>query len=288
MSKEHANPPDDIDLGSLAGAVRRSLPRTVLLALVAGAGTAGVMMTMLPKYSSQAVLQVVSTDPNTMSTEKYDPAAVATHVTALKSTDLMARMSKEFRLAENPEFNNALSAPDFFARVRRLVGLDKPKASQSDEDRVLQAYFGALKVGQGRETRAINLEFTSSDPAFSANAANRLAELYKESLTTRTLVTNDEEAKRLEPQVVRVREELSAAEARVTKFRADSDQFTVGVQPAPQAAQILGELTAEMTKISTTRMEAESRSRTAREQMNAGTAEANPDVQKPQPIPRLS
>ena len=215
MSKEHANPPDDIDLGSLAGAVRRSLPRPVLLALVAGAGTAGVMMTMLPKYSSQAVLQVVSTDPNTMSTEKYDPAAVATHVTALKSTDLMARMSKEFRLAENPEFNNALPAPDLFTRVLRLVGLDKPKASQSDEDRVLQAYFGALKGGQGRETRAINLEFTSSDPAFSANAANRLAELYKESLTTRTLVTNDEEAKRLEPQVVRVREELSAAEARV-------------------------------------------------------------------------
>lgn len=288
MSKDLAGPPDDIDLGSLAGALRRSLPKTLLMALVAGAGTAGVMMTMLPKFSSQAVLQVVATDPNTLSTEKYDPAAVATHVTALKSTDLMARMSQEFRLAENPEFNNALPAPDLFTRVLRMAGLDKPKSGQSDEDRVQAAYYNALKVGQGRETRAINLEFTSSDPAFSANAANRLAELYKESLTTRTLVTNDEEAKRLEPQVARVRDELAAAEARATKFRADSDQFTVGVQPAPQSAQILGELTAELTRISTARLEADTRARTAREQMNAGTAEANPDVQKSQLIPRLS
>lgn len=288
MAKDNANAADDIDLGSLAGALRRSLPKTLLVALIAGAGTTGVMMTMLPKYASQAVLQVVSTDPNTMSTEKYDPAAVATHVTALKSTDLMQRMSKEFRLAENPEFNNALPAPDLFTRVLRTIGLDKPKSGQSDEDRVLQAYFGSLKVGQGRETRAINLEFTSSDPAFSANAANRLAELYKESLTARTLETNDEEAKRLEPQVKRVREELAAAESQVAKFRADSDQFNVGIQAAPQAAQILGELTAELTKVSTARLEAESRARTAREQMNAGTAEANPDVQKSQLIPRLS
>jgi uncharacterized protein involved in exopolysaccharide biosynthesis len=282
--------PDDIDLVSLAGAVKKAFPKVLLGSLVVGAGTAGILMTMLPKYSAQAVIQVVSTDPNTMSTEKYDPAAVATHVTALKSTDLFTRMSKEFRFADIPEFNNSLPAQDLFTRTLQTIGLDKAKSSESDEDRVRRAYYSVLKVGQGRETRAINVEFTSADPEMSAAVANKLSQFYKESLTTRTLLSNDEEAKRLAPQVRRVRDDLAAAEAQVTKFRAETDQFTltVGAQPSLQSAQVLGELTAELTRAATARAEAESRARAAKEQMALGTAEANPDVQKSQLIPRLS
>ncbi len=208
------------------------------------------MMTMLPKYSSQAVLQVVSTDPNTMSTEKYDPAAVATHVTALKSTDLMARMSKEFRLAENPEFNNALPAPDLFTRVLRLVGLDKPKASQSDEDRVLQAYFGALKVGQGRETRAINLEFTSSDPAFSG-------ECREPSGRTLQGKPDDADARDERRGSQAARAAGGARARRIVRRRGTGDEVPRRqCQPVHgrcpthrKQRQILGELNAEMTKI---------------------------------------
>jgi uncharacterized protein involved in exopolysaccharide biosynthesis len=290
MRAQPSPTPDDIDLKSLAAAVRRALPKVLLGSLLVGAMTSGAMLTMLPKYSAQTVLQAVSTNPESLSTEKTDAAAVATHVAALKSTDLQQKMSQEFKLAARPEFNNALPATDTFTRALQLVGLDKPKPGQSDEERVRQAYYSALKVGQGRETRAINVEFTSSDPKLSAAAANTLAKLYRESLTNRTLVANNQEAERLKPQVERVRQELATAEQTVTKYRAESDQFATsgGAQaPSTQSAQQLGELTAEATRAATARQEAEARARTAREQIAAGNAEANPDVQKSQLIPRL-
>ena len=44
--------PDDIDLASIGRAVKKSLPRVALLSLLAGGLTAGVMMTMQPRYAA--------------------------------------------------------------------------------------------------------------------------------------------------------------------------------------------------------------------------------------------
>ena len=84
---------------------------------------------------------------------------------------------------------------------------------------------------------------------------------------------------------------MAEAENRVTSSAASviCSRAPVPVQASPSLReQQLGELTAELSKASAARTEAEARATAAKEQMKLGTAESNPDVQKSQIIPRLS
>ena len=291
-----STPPDDIDLASLGRAAKRSLPRIALLSLLAGGLTAGVMLTMAPRYASKATIEIVArpqanpvgaSASDTMAT--VDPQAIGTHVRKLMSTDNTLRMMKELGLADKPEFNAALGPEDTFSSILRLVGFGKPRATETDEDRVLTAYAKAMKIAQIRETRNIMIEFTTSDASFSAIGANRLADIYRESLATSIRGETVEARDKLKIEMARLEKEVSDADNRVTQFRGQRDLFRGNIQQAATLKeQQLGELTAEYSKASAARTEAEARATAAKEQMKTGSAESNPDVQKTQIIPRLS
>lgn len=291
------SPPDDIDLATLGRAARRALPRIALVSLLAGGLTAGTMLTMAPRYTSKATIEIVArptTNPVGGSSGQdvmgsIDPQAIGTHVRKLLSTDNTLRMMKELGLADKPEFNAALEPEDTFTSVLRMIGLGKPRASETDEDRVLSAYAKAMKVAQLRETRNIMIEFTTSDAAFSAKGANRLADIYRESLATSIRSETVEARDKLKIEMTRLEKEVSDIDNRVTQFRGQRDLFKGNIQQAASLKeQQLGELTAEYSKASAARTEAEARATAAKEQMKAGSAESNPDVQKSQIIPRLS
>lgn len=292
--------PDDIDLITIGGAIRRSLPKLFILAVLVGAGTAGVLSTMAPRFTAQAQLEVISTgilnpyDPKRENAPQADVAvrmdkeAVGTHVRALLSTDLALTMAKELGLAQRPEFNIALPAEDLYTRTLQGIGVVKPRDGETDTDRVLSAYYKALRVFQGRDTRGITVEFTSTDPNFSANAANRLSELYRSSLASRTITETEDARTKIGPQIERLIKEVSEADSEVTQFRGRANLFQGGAQSTALSEQQLAELTGELTKAVSVRGEADARASAARDQAARGTAEANPDVQKSTLIPRLS
>ncbi len=294
--------PDDIDLGSLGRALKASLPRVALFSLLAGGATAGVMMTMAPRFTSQATIEILprqSLDPNRIGesptagsvTDLVSAAAMNTHVRNILSTDLTQKMSDKLGLPERPEFNDALPAEDLFTRTLQSVGVVKAKPNEKDSDRVLAAYKSAMKVANIRETRNIQIEFTTTDANFSAEGANLLANLYRDSLgTSRTTEISDTERK-LATEKDRLEREVSAADKAVTEFRSKADIFkTQGAQgtATTQNDDRMGQLTAEQSKAAAARIEAEARATAAKEQMRLGTAESNPDVQKSQIIPRLT
>lgn len=293
--------PDDIDLAVLGRAVKSALPRVALLALVTGGMTAAVMMTMAPRYTSTATIEILSReqlDPSKigkpasagLQTDPVSASAMNTHVRNILSTDLTQKMSEQLALASRPEFNEALPARDLYTRTLQTVGLVKAKPNETDDDRVLAAYRSAMKVANIRETRNIQLEFTTTDPNFSADGANLLAKLYRDSLgTSRTTEISDTESK-LATEKQRLEREVETADKAVTDFRSKADIFksqsTAGAATT-QNDDRLGQLTLEQSKASAARTEADARAMAAREQMRSGTAEANPDVQKSQIIPRL-
>ena len=287
--------PDDIDLASLGRAAKTSLPRILLLSLLAGGATAAVMMTMAPRYTSKATIEIVARPQantvgaasDTMGT--VDPQAIGTHVRKLMSTDNTLRMMKELGLADKPEFNAALEPEDTYSSLLRMVGLGKPRAGETDEDRVLGSYAKAMKIAQIRETRNIMIEFTTGDAAFSAKGANRLADIYRESLATSVRSETVEARDKLKIEMARLEKEVSDADNRITQFRGQRDLFKGNLQQAASLKeQQLGELTAEYSKASAARTEADARATAAKEQMKTGSAESNPDVQKSPIIPRLS
>jgi succinoglycan biosynthesis transport protein ExoP len=292
MAPARYHRPDDIDLGALWLAAIRSLPRLAVVAAALAAATYGVLSLMAPRYVSEAQLAIESKSANNPFTDpsraggvdsvsvRMDKEAINTHVRALMSLDLGEEIVREMKLADRPEFNSAKGSPDTLSALLRLVGIGKPRASESDQDRALDTYFKRLEVYSPKESRFIGVRFSSIDPELAAAVANRIAETYRQSLAQQSLVETDEVQKALEPKIARLAEEAAAAEAAVERFRGEANIFKGGQQATGLNEQQLAELNAELSRVKAARSEAEARAKQAREMQELGSAETLADVQK--------
>ena len=291
--------PDDIDLSVLGAAVKRVLARLILAAGVVGVAGYGGLSLLTPKYASHAQIEIVSKGLGNpfesrreagmpeMVSVRMDKEAIGTHVRALQSSDLALKLSAELDLAAKPEFNSAIAKRGPFGELLGLVGLVGPRAGESAEDRVLVAYYDALRAYQVKDTRGIMIEFRSEDPKLAAQAANKLAELYRDDLALRTVLESKDARTKLGPQIKKLAEEVAEAEAEVTRFRGQANIFDGGRDKTGLNEQELAELTAELTKVATARTEAEARAKTARAMMVRGSGEVLPDVQRSALVPRI-
>ena len=291
--------PDDIDLSLLGAAVKRVLGKLLIAAGAVGLASFVVLSLLTPKYASQAQIEIISKglgnpfeprrDSGTpeMVSVRMDKEAIATHVRALQSSDLAIKLAAELHLPAKPEFNGALVKRGVLGELLRLIGLVGPRAGESEEERVLNAYYDALRVYQIKDTRGIMVDFRSEDPKLAAVLANKLAELYRDDLSLRTVLESKDARAKLGPQIKKLAEEVAEAEAEVTRFRGQANIFDGGRDKAGLNEQELTELTAELTKIATARAEAEARAKTARAMMMRGSGETLPDVQKSTLVPRI-
>lgn len=302
MSKvsSHAHPrsaasPDDIDIAAIGAAVKRHFAKLAVVSVVAGAVAFLATSVMTPRYMSQAQIEIISKGvgnpferrdggaPDNV-TVRMDKEAIGTHVRGLQSTDLALKVARDLDLESNPEFNGALRPKNFVSRTFAFLG-NNPR--ETDEDRVLKSYFKALRVYQVKETRGIVVEFTSTDPALSARAANGVIEAYRKALAERTVSESNDARRKLAPQIMKLAEEVAEAEAEVTRFRGKANIFEAGRDRTPLSEQQIAELSADLTRTSTARADAEARARQARDIAKRGEAETLPDVQKSQLVPRL-
>jgi uncharacterized protein involved in exopolysaccharide biosynthesis len=282
--------PDDIEMGSIFSALMRRLPRLLIWSIALGGLTYGGLMMVAPKYQSQAEMTIVAkgashslgdktNSPDSL-TIKMDKEAINTHVRALQSPDLIARIAEQMELGGKREFNSALGPVDAFDTVTRLVGLGGPRPGESERDRVLNALFKNLEIYSAKESRFIGVRATSIDPELSAEIANRVAETYRNSLASAATQEVDDQQKVLQGKIDKLMPEVAAIETEVERYRGEINVFKGGSQNTGLNEQQLSELTAELTKAKASRSESEARAKSAREMMKAGSADALPDVQK--------
>lgn len=290
---------DDIDLMSLIAALRRNAARIMLVSALAGGATFGVLSMMAPRFVSEAQLAIVAKSTNPFPDAKkeganaeaiaprLDKEAVNTHVRALMGTDLVLGVADELKLKSRPEFNSALGSIDLLSRLLRMAGLGGARPGQSEQDRVIEVVYKQLEVAAARESRFINVRFTSVDPSLAAQFANQLADSYRRKLVTIPVKETEDVVSALEPKVEQLRKELVEAEAEVMRERARSDQFRGGSTATPLNDQRLAALSDELIKAEAVRGDTESRWRTARELMQSDSADVLPDVQKSPLIQQL-
>lgn len=291
MPAKPAASPDDIEMSSVLGALKKSLPKIVVLSGILGALTYGALMMLAPKYQSQAELSIVSkspggvfADPKASSggpdTTKTDQSAINTHVRALQSPDLLAKVADDLKLKDKAEFNSALGPVDMADTILRLAGMGGPRSGESESDRVLNALKSQLEVYAAKESRFIAIRSTATDPALSADISNHLFDLYREKLAAETVKETDDQQKVMETKIEKLKPEVAAAETEAERYRGEINSFKGGTQNTGLNEQQLSELTAELTRTKATRGEAEARAKSAREMMKAGSGDALPDVQK--------
>ncbi|MCB1484880.1 MAG: lipopolysaccharide biosynthesis protein [Hyphomicrobiaceae bacterium] len=283
--------PDDIEMSTIFGALRRSLPRLVLWSAAVGALTYGALMQVAPKYQSQAELAIVAkgasssfADPKTSSpdslTVKMDKEAINTHVRALQAPELVSKIADELKLKDDPEFNNALGPIDMPDRLMRMVGIGGPRPGESEHDRVLNALFKQIEVYSAKESRFIGVRVSSIKPPLAAEIANHLVEAYRNSLASAAAEEVDEQQTVLKGKIDKLVPEVAAAETEAERYSGEINVFKGGAQNTGLNEQQLSELTGELTKAKSALGEAEARAKSAREMAKAGSADALPDVQK--------
>jgi len=270
----------DIEISALPSAVRRSAGVLALAALVVGAATYGALLLVPSRYQSEAQLRVGgSADSAALS---VDREAIASRVQELRSPDLAKRLAAELRLDLRPEFNSALDAGGLLGRLSRLTGFGGPRPGESEEERVLAAYYRSLEVYQVKDTRVITLGFTARDSELAARAANRLIDLYQEWLRQRGVTETADTNAWLIPEIDKRTRELAGAEAEVERFRSIANLFRGASTNSSSglAEQQLTDQTSELTRVRAQRSEVEARAQAARELMGRGVPDAIPDVQK--------
>ena len=279
--------PDDIDISALWQSLRRSVPKLLALSLAAGIAAYVILSFVTPEYSSEAQIQLVAPKRDAQTSDaasaeavaaRMDKEAINTHVRALMSPDLAVEVINAEGLAKKPEFNSALQPPTLVGRV--MHAFDFGHSTETEQERVLRAYFDRLDVYSPKESRFIGIRFTSADPKLAAAVANKLAEVYRVSLATRTVAQTGEVQQALQPKIDKLMKEVAEAEAAVEKFRGDANIFNGGPNDTGLNQQQLADLNAELTKAQAARGEAEARAAAARDMVRAGNAESLPEIQK--------
>lgn len=284
--------PDDIDMASVFNALKRRMPGLLLVSLLAGALTYGILLQVAPRYESEAQLAIVAkgaagtfSDRNASAgpdlvTTRMDKEAINTHVKAMQSPELLEKIANDLKLAERPEFNSALGPVDKLDAALRTIGIGGPRKGETTRDRVLDAFRKRLEVYAAKESRFIGVNMTSNDPALAAKIANALAENYRASLAAQGVTEVDDLQDVLQTKITKLTNEVAAAETETDRYRGKIDGFSGGAQNTGLNAQQMSELTAELTKAKAARGEAEARAQSAREMIKVGSADQLADVQK--------
>ncbi|MBS0269534.1 MAG: GumC family protein [Proteobacteria bacterium] len=293
MPPRAAASPDEIQVPTVFGALKRKSRSLVLLSLAAGCATFGVLTMMAPRYKSEAELAIVakgtsstSSDPHSVPsvsdlvTTQMDKEAINAHVRALQSPDLMQQIASDLKLNERREFNSALGPVDQLDAALRVIGIGGPRSGESERDRVMSAFRSRLEVYSPKESRFIGVRMTSLDPELAAKIANAITENYRSSLAGQGVTEIDDLQTDLKAKIDKLSAEVANAETEIDRYRGK----IAGSQGSPQSTglneQQMSDLTAELTRAKAARGEAEARAASAREMMKAGSADALADMQK--------
>ncbi|MGB4864571.1 MAG: lipopolysaccharide biosynthesis protein, partial [Hyphomicrobium sp.] len=285
--------PDDIELSSVFGALKKSFRRQLVISGLLFGLTYATLMMIAPKYQSEVELAIVARNASSNFTDskssnssidsittKMDKEAINTHVRALRATELLEKVAEQMSLKDKPEFNAELGPIDQIDMLLRLVGIGGPRSGESERDRVLNTLRNQLEVYSAKESRFIGVRMTSIDPELAAKIANGVADTYRTRLANDSIVEVDEQQEVIQGKITKLMPELAAIETEVDRYRREIDSYRGGAQNVGLNEQQMSELTAELVKAKGTRGEAEARAKSAKEMMKLGSADALPDVQK--------
>lgn len=243
--------------------------RKIVITVVLVVFLAGVVQTMTttPEYRATAKVQIDDErglpGVNTMEQVYQETTTLmATQVQALRSKDLIRTIvgPDKLNLANVPEFNGQDVAPTGFGGaissirdrvmrpIRGFFGPEETPAAVSTtpgtpadnarmmEDALVDRFLSHLETNVVLDSRAIEINFVSRDPALAAAAANALASAYIEQNLKRRRGSLDETVERLKTAVDEVSKNVQKAEQDVLDFRQNQNASALA-DPGQLASQ---------------------------------------------------
>lgn len=250
---------------ALLAALRRRRWVLILCALLFPIAAFVAAKQLTPRYTASATVMFEPTDyaarelQSILRDETTTDAVLASQIEVIRSLSVARRVVRQFNLTNNEEFfwwvgeSKRAESPVYRLRdalARRLGAISpslselvapEPVAPRPPEERAeiaaAEALRDKMKVEVVRNSRVLNLGFTSENPRLAADIANLTAELYiSDQLETKfNAVRRANEW--LDSRVAQLRQELGQTENRIAELRTTSG-LTRGVSAGLSTEQV--------------------------------------------------
>lgn len=278
MSQVHAEDTNvDIDLGSLFSAVKRNIIK-IAIAVAIAAVLAFLLVNILDeKYRSEARILIDNREPiyadqqqaaGNQQSNVFDERGVTSQMEILKSNDLVKQVALDLDLASYEEFDTP-KQPSTIESILISIGLISNPFDIPAEERILKEFYERLDVFQVAASRVIVIEFSSEDPKLAALVPNAMADAFLRVQSGEKLKDNTVASAWLEPEIERLRERVQESEAKVAEYRAEKGLLLVGDTDTLNSQQ-LSDISTELTRVRSERVDAEARSTTVRRVLESG------------------
>ncbi|MBO6919603.1 MAG: exopolysaccharide transport family protein [Rhizobiaceae bacterium] len=267
----------DIDLGSLFSAVKRNAIKIILAVLIAGVLAFFLVNLLDEKYRSEARILIDNREPiytdqqqigGNLQSPILDERGVTSQMEILKSNDLVMEVARQLDLASYPEFDTPKKA-SAIESILIGIGLISNPFDIPAEERILKEFYERLDVYQIAASRVIVIEFSSEDPKLAALVPNAMADAFLRVQSGEKLKDNNVASAWLEPEIERLREGVRQAEAKVAEYRAEKGLLLVGDTDTLNSQQ-LSDISAELTRVRSERVDADARATTVRRVLESG------------------
>ncbi len=230
------------------------------------------VLTTTPLYRASATLQI---DPEgqailpreigaeSLAGAKIQEEYLSTQARKLQSRTLALRLIEALDLTENPSFTEPTSAGFFIDRFRQVTRfvrrLWSPGAGGEIDDGVwVDRFLRHLGVEVWRNTRLIQVSFTSPDPHLASEVANRVVEEFiEQNLETHYQATN-RVTEFLSKQLEDLEETVEESEEKLIRYARENDIVNLNERETLNAGK-LADLIDELTRVEGELIELEAR-----------------------------
>lgn len=257
--------PEGLNLAALLGALRRR--RGVLIACVLLFPVIALVAakSLTPRYTAATTVMFEPTEyaarelQSILRDESTTDAVLASQVEIVRSLSVARRIVRRFGLTEREEFAWWLAdrrrtegwahrlqeraaeaaariSPDLAEAITPRPAAEVPPGDLA-EIQAAESVLGRLAVQVVRNSRVLQIRFTSEDPQLAAAAANLAAELYIADQLDAKFDAVRRANDWLDGRIAQLRQEVSRNEAQIAELRAASG-LTRGVNAGLQTEQI--------------------------------------------------
>ena len=233
------SPIQGVPLKSLLIAIRRHAVLVIVLAVLGAIAGYALSRTQPNNYTASSILAVAGDRlaiPELAGALRSDSSPdplpiVRTEMQALTSRDLLLTVVKSLHLSDDPEFNSDLRPPTLVAQIKAAVQSllptsPAPKGVADPLDGVLNSVDQHLSIFQDNRSLAIQVLFTSHDPAKSAAIVNEIIAQYITRRAQRRDQVNQGANSSISKRVAEVRDGLTVLERKMQDLR-DQNQMVL-------------------------------------------------------------
>lgn len=255
----------------------------LVIGIVGAIAALVLVLTLLatPIFRASSTLQIEREALNVVNVEGLIPSEggwnddfYTTQYELLESRSLAQRVAQDLKLAEHPEYKEALVE----------VGKDLPPAKRRElqQQSLAGSLLGGLTVTPVRNSRLVQISFDSPDPEFAARVANAWGQAFIASNLERRFDASSYARKYLEERLAQLKGRLEDSEKALVDFSTQEQIVSVGDNAPSLSAQSLSALNTALAKAEDERIKAEAERDQANLASGMGLPQvvANPLIQK--------